>query len=515
MKPPPFSGHDPQDSGAQYLEDLATGYWFSELLFTAVELQIFSRLEPAGSTVARIAGTLQLDGPALERFFQALCSVGLVTHSDGVFYNTKIASLYLVKGKECYQGNSILWRKYLAAPWGNLKGSLKAGGRVYDPVPEEPEQLTERIHEYIRAMDDVAKTKAEEILPLFGSLSGHILDVGAGSGAVSAGFLHRFPGTRATLMDLPAVLQFSAGLPAARSLGDRAGFCAANLLQPWPVSKGAFDLVILSNVLHAYAQDEAVHLLDQGLECLNSEGLLLIHDFFLEHRSEKASLFDLNMLLNTFNGKVFAAKWVREQLASRGLHATDLIPLRSDTGVLIAARDAAQLNELLLDPVSLLAARIRGLGFRNACPIPVDSVLVPEWTDMRCRFGCGGFGRLQCPPNSPSPAKTREVLRDYSHALLLEGEPPTGDFQRKVLEAEKEAFQAGFYKSFAYWAGPCSLCKQGCPEDGPCRNTRLARPSMEASGIDVFETVRRAGFSLRPLKNKDDYARYFALLLLE
>lgn len=42
----------------------------------------------------------------------------------------------------------------------------------------------------------------------------------------------------------------------------------------------------------------------------------------------------------------------------------------------------------------------------------------------------------------------------------------------------------------------------------------MARPSMEAAGIDVFETVRRAGLSLRPLKERDDYVRYFALLLL-
>jgi predicted metal-binding protein len=158
---------------------------------------------------------------------------------------------------------------------------------------------------------------------------------------------------------------------------------------------------------------------------------------------------------------------------------------------------------------------MKSLGFRNARPISVDSVHVPDWADVRCRFGCSEYGKPQCPPNSPSPGATRDLLKDYSRALLLEGEPPTRDFQLKVLEAEKEAFTAGFYKSLAYWAGPCSLCKKGCPGDGACRNTRLARPSMEAAGIDVFETVKRAGFSLRPLKNKDDYARYFALLLLE
>ncbi len=509
----PYQEPDSGESGAQYLEDLATGYWFSEALFAAVELDIFSRLDPDGSSAARMAQLLELDVRAMERFLEALRSMGLLTLGEGTFYNTKIATRYLVKGKGFYQGHSILWRKYLAAPWGNLREALKAGGRVFEPAPPESEELVERIRGYIRAMDDVARVKVREILPLFESLSGSILDVGAGSGAVSAGFLERFPDTTATLIDLPHVLDYAAELQ--RHWGDRMFFCPANILEPWPVERKSFDLVLLSNVLHAYAESEASHLVEEAVDCLSPGGLLLVHDFFLEHRSEKAALFDLNMLLNTYNGKVFPAGWVRGLLEGKGLHVTDLIVSGSDTGVIIAAGKADGLARLCLDPVSMLAARLRGLGFRKALPVAVDSIHVPDWPRERCRFGCGEYGKPQCPPHSPSPAATREVLEDYSRALLLEGEPPTRDFQLRVLEAEKEGFLAGFYKSFAYWAGPCSLCLSGCPADTTCRNTRMARPSMEAAGIDVFETVRRAGLSLSPLKEKDDYVRYFALLLLE
>jgi hypothetical protein len=38
---------------------------------------------------------------------------------------------------------------------------------------------------------------------------------------------------------------------------------------------------------------------------------------------------------------------------------------------------------------------------------------------------------------------------------------------------------------------------------------------MEGCGIDVYETVRRAGLSLRTLQDRRDYVKYFALLLLE
>ncbi len=516
MIPLPFLGCDPQESGAQYLEDLATGYWFSEALFTAVELGIFSLLDPDGGDAGRIGRALELDPGAVERFLDALCSMGLLIRSRGSFYNSGIASLYLVEGKEGYQGNSILWRKRLSTPWKGLKESLKAGGRVYERDPAEPGELSERIRRYIRAMDDVAGTKVREMLPIFSSISGRILDVGAGSGAVSAGLLERFPGARATLLDLPDVLDCAADLLRPRKLEDRLNFCPANLLEPWPVEKEAFDLVMLSNVLHAYAETEAEHLLDQALGCLGPEGLLVVHDFFLEHRPEKAALFDLNMLLNTYNGKVFSAEWVRERLEGKHLQVTGLIALGSDTGVIVATANAENLARLRLDPVSMLVSHMRDLGFRSARSISVaDTVHVPDWVEQRCRFGCSEYGKPHCPPNSPSPLETREILKDYSRALLLEGEPPTRDFQLKVLEVEKEAFKAGFYKSLAYWAGPCSICGEPCPGDGSCRNTRLARPSMEAAGIDVFETARRAGLSLRPLQSGDDYVKYFALLLLE
>jgi predicted metal-binding protein/ubiquinone/menaquinone biosynthesis C-methylase UbiE len=517
MKKPPYLNCDPQEKGPQYLEDLATGYWFSEVLFTAIELDLFSLLASAGKNAAEIAAALKLDARGTERFLQALCSLGLVTCGGQVYYNTKIASEYLVQGKANYQGNSILWRKYLAAPWGGLVNCLKTGGRIFEAVPEESQQITERISRYIDAMDNVARTKTREILPLFNdyNLTGNILDVGAGSGAISAGFLEHFAGTRATLMDLPDILNYTGQLLRRQTIAGRITLCPANILDPWPAPKGSFDLVILSNVLHAYAEDEAGHVLGEAEDCLKPEGLLVIHDFFLEHYPEKAALFDLNMLINTYNGKVFTAKWVSRLLAGKNLYATDLIPLTSDTGVLIATKNAGRLAKIHLHPISRLAAKIKNLGFINVTSIAVEIIHIPDWADQRCQYGCAEFGRPRCPPNSPAPARTREMLKDYSRALLLEGEPPTRDFQRQVLAAEKEAFQGEYYKAFAFWAGPCSLCQPPCAAGEICRNPRDARPSMEGAGIDVFATVRRAGFPLRPLREKDDYIKYFALLLLE
>ncbi|MHB1407696.1 MAG: DUF2284 domain-containing protein, partial [Desulfitobacteriaceae bacterium] len=253
---------------------------------------------------------------------------------------------------------------------------------------------------------------------------------------------------------------------------------------------------------------------ERAAHCLKPEGLLLIHDFFPEHYPEKAALFDLNMFINTYNGKIFSQTWVRQELARLKLFTTELIPLATDTAIIFAAKKAGNFGILRLDAKSRLQARIKDLGFREVALISTENIHIPDWADLKCRFGCERYGKPHCPPNSPSPGKTREALQDYSQALLLEGEPPARTFQRQVLQAEKEAFAAGFHKAFAYWAGPCAICET-CTTDGTCRNTRDARPSMEGAGIDVYETVRRAGFSLRTLPQQGDYVKYFALVLLE
>ncbi len=512
----PFLNFEPQDSGPQYLEDLATGYWFSEVLFAALEIDLFSLLEGDGAAVGDLASRLEMNPDGLERFLKALAALGLVTNDGRRYFNTKVSDNYLVKGRFEYQGDSVLWRRYLHSHWNGITHCLRAGGRVDYDGPGNNTERNLRIRKYMLAMDNVARVKAREILGFFEKrpLKGKILDVGSGSGAIAAAFLERFPLTRAVLLDLPEVLACVRKPGRNRPSDERISYCPANILESWPVRKRSFDLVVLSNILHAYSEKELPHILTSASNCLKKEGLLLIHDFFFEHSPEKAALSDLNMFINTFNGRVFPGTAVMKELNRLGLCCTDLIPLKTDSAVIFASKDKANFDSLCLDPATSLIARILGSGFRKIYRIKTSDIHIPDWTDIRCRFGCDRHGSPHCPPNSPTPSKTKKILKDYSHALLLEGEPPTKTFQMRVLDAEREAFKAGFHKAFSYWAGPCSLCRS-CNPEGPCRKSVNARPSMEGAGIDVFETARRAGATLKTLRRRGEYVKYFALLLLE
>ena len=155
------------------------------------------------------------------------------------------------------------------------------------------------------------------------------------------------------------------------------------------------------------------------------------------------------------------------------------------------------------------------IGATEAKPIPIGSIEVEPWVQLKCLYGCPRYGKSKtCPPFSPKYEDTRVILASYKQAILIEGQPPGREFSEMLLKLELKANVAGYHKAFAMGAGPCPLCPE-CPPDKPCIKPSEARPSMESCGIDVFQTVRNNGFQINFLEKKGTYVKYVGLLLLE
>jgi len=175
--------------------------------------------------------------------------------------------------------------------------------------------------------------------------------------------------------------------------------------------------------------------------------------------------------------------------------------------------------------------------------IPAGIVKTAAWVRFKCRYGCKAYGKhISCPPYSPTHEETENVLRHYEHAALIEfvGLPKetTVDpahlhhyiwdlslvVHDTIYKLERHAFLSGYYKTFGFGAYPCALCKTCLPEEGDvdfhtvkrlCRHQDRMRPAMEASGIDVYATVRAAGFELEVVTTFDETIKTFGLLLLD
>ncbi|MBI4288096.1 MAG: DUF2284 domain-containing protein [Chloroflexi bacterium] len=183
---------------------------------------------------------------------------------------------------------------------------------------------------------------------------------------------------------------------------------------------------------------------------------------------------------------------------------------------------------------SLIEQAIEG-GATAARVINARDIFVAQWVRHKCQFGCKHFGkRFTCPPYAPTPAETAETVKQYRQALLVEfrnrhiddpDDGPKHDLIHHLLyELERQAFLDGFYRAAAYAAGRCRLCPQ-CPAEKledpslfhkkDCLNPKMARPAMEAAGMDVYRTARQAGFEIHVVKGKKDPFNAFGLVLLE
>jgi predicted metal-binding protein len=215
-----------------------------------------------------------------------------------------------------------------------------------------------------------------------------------------------------------------------------------------------------------------------------------------------------------------------------------------------------------------IVSRARALGAGAAAPLPARAVVVDERVTLKCRVPlCGHYGvNLMCPPHTPTPAETREALRRYSDALVVqqdiplsqaavdeavagmeaaegreaghddggtraaEGAAEGGAGQAVAYEArlhasqnefaslmsalEAEAYRMGYRFAAAFAGGDCVLCDVCAGATGEaCRRPGEARPSMEAVGIDVIATAEAAGLSLQVPAG--DTPRWTGLLLID
>ena len=160
-----------------------------------------------------------------------------------------------------------------------------------------------------------------------------------------------------------------------------------------------------------------------------------------------------------------------------------------------------------------------GRGAEDAVIISTQAIVTAAWVRLRCQYGCSEYGQcLTCPPYSPTPETTRRVLDEYKTAILLHG-TDWRPLRKLACELERGIFLAGYYKAFALACGPCWVCKTcgALGRRGPaaCKHADLARPSMEATGIDVYATARAAGLPIEVVTSEESPQNHYALVLVE
>lgn len=332
--------HPSIDENPDPIINLALGYQASQVLFAAINLDLFTILERGAKGISDIAAQVESDEGALSRLLDTLVSFNLLEEKKGFFCNAKRSSQYLVKGKKNYLGNAIHHGMNLWDFWKQLDEQIKHGkGR--GPKDEQLRDYPHRLRDYLYAMDDFAEFKAERISNLLSIKKySNMLDVGCGQGTYPLTFASQNNNLRCTLLDLEPTIAYT------RERIQRSRFKNRMSIQPCQILEDEipgdeYDLIFMSNLIHAYGESDVQTILEKAWAKAATNADIVIHDYILHnsrHGPRKASLFDLTMFVGTPRGRCYTMDDIKRLLGRLGVSDVKKIPVRLGSSLVIGMK---------------------------------------------------------------------------------------------------------------------------------------------------------------------------------
>lgn len=157
--------------------------------------------------------------------------------------------------------------------------------------------------------------------------------------------------------------------------------------------------------------------------------------------------------------------------------------------------------------------------------IDPKDIVVSQWVRMKCIYGCDNYGKSGCcPPEVPSVEECARFFREYRQAVVfhfrkrVRRPEDRHAWSRKVnaglLRLEREVFLAGNERAFLLFMDSCGVCDECTGSRRACTNKKAARPGPDALAVDVYTTVRGAGYHIEVLTDYRQSMDRYALLMV-
>ncbi|MDG2112626.1 MAG: methyltransferase, partial [Actinomycetota bacterium] len=195
------------------LQGIARAYTESAVLYTAIDVELFTHVHNGADTEEALAEATGLRPIDVDRLVTCALSMDLLRWADGSgqhsagqhLVNAPDTDAYLVKGERRYAGPWMTFTRRDVPAWFNMTELMREGDAtllgMYDELTVES---AKKYHQSTSSIGFGAARRFVRTVDL--SDRRHLLDLGGGSGAYSITAVETFEGLRATVLDLPPVV---------------------------------------------------------------------------------------------------------------------------------------------------------------------------------------------------------------------------------------------------------------------------------------------------------------------
>jgi ubiquinone/menaquinone biosynthesis C-methylase UbiE len=263
-------------------------------------------------TASEISRKLKIHLRATEILLDALTGIGLIKKSaTGKYRNAPVSNHYLVKGPRLYQGDiirhaSTMWQNFSA-----LDEVMKTGRPARRGFDQES---------FIMGMHNLTVLRTESLIKAIG-LNGvkAVLDLGGGPGTNAIAVQKR--GIKAAIFDLPETIKIAKKV--ARHEGVKGISFLAGDFHVDGIGSG-YDLILLSQLFHAFSAEQNVALLHKCRAALNPHGRVAVQEFPINDARTappNSALFSVNMLVGTEKGRCYSPGEIKRWLTDTGFRS--------------------------------------------------------------------------------------------------------------------------------------------------------------------------------------------------
>ncbi|HHH36909.1 MAG TPA: hypothetical protein ENK48_08820 [Gammaproteobacteria bacterium] len=306
---------------------VASAYWDSSILHVANSLDVFTKLSQQGpATAEEMAERCGVDARGIEMILMGCICLGFLEKKDGKFRNTPLAETFLVEGSPRNQRGIVSMFKDWVLPWSRLEEAVRTGQPVVEKQHDHGEEATRT---YIMGMlhrgIPQAQLLAEEV-PLQGRKK--MLDVGGGPGIFSIIMCQKNPGLKAAVLDLPQTLRVTRDI-----IKDWGAEEMVETIEGSYMDEGygeGYDVVLTSSMISQEGPDIVKHILRESFKAMESGGIILIQEQFLDDEKTGPMLpvqVGLNQLIHTPAGRAYSAKEVADFAREIGFVDLEYRPL--------------------------------------------------------------------------------------------------------------------------------------------------------------------------------------------